>query len=171
MLMYHNCFVYIYPLNSYRELNSFEEPCFTLVANITSLARELNPTGVGGHTEQVLEATLTKQPLYGHLPPIMKTIQVRRTRHAGHCWRSRDELISDGLLWTPSHGHAKAGWPARTSSVRIWGVALGTYRKWWMIGSGGKKGSAISMLMARQDDDDRCPVVVVVKDTRNPYGS
>ena len=31
----------IYPLNGYRELNSFEEPCFTLVATITSLAREL----------------------------------------------------------------------------------------------------------------------------------
>ena len=40
----------------------------------------------------------TKHQLYGHLPPIMKTIQVRRTRHAGHCWRSRDELISDVLL-------------------------------------------------------------------------
>ena len=42
-----------------------------------------------------------------------KTIQVRRTRHAGHCWRSRDELISDVLLWTPAYGQAKAGWPAR----------------------------------------------------------
>ena len=52
--------------------------------------------------------------LYGHLPPITKTIQVRRTRHAGHCWRSRDELISDVLLWTPTHGRAKAGWLART---------------------------------------------------------
>ena len=44
----------------------------------------------------------TRHQLYGHLPPITKTIQVRRTRHAGHCWRSRDELISDVLLWTPS---------------------------------------------------------------------
>ena len=43
----------------------------------------------------------TKQQLYGHLPPITKTIQVRRTRHAGHCWRSRDKLISDILMWTP----------------------------------------------------------------------
>ena len=55
----------------------------------------------------------TKQQLYGRLPPIMKTIQIRRTRHAGHCWRSRDELISDVLLWTPSYGRAKAGRPAR----------------------------------------------------------
>ena len=41
-------------------------------------------------------------------------IQVRRTRHAGHCWRSRDECISDVLLWTPTYGWAKAGWPAWT---------------------------------------------------------
>ena len=53
----------------------------------------------------------TRHQLYGHLPPFMKTIQVRRTRHAGHCWRSRDELISDVLLWTPTYGLAKAGWP------------------------------------------------------------
>ena len=55
-----------------------------------------------------------KQQLYGHLPPITETITFRRTRHIGHCWRSRDELISDVLLWTPSHGRAKAGRPART---------------------------------------------------------
>ena len=56
----------------------------------------------------------TKHQLYGHLPPITKTIQVRRTRHAGHCWRSRDELISDVLLWTLIYGRAKAGRPVRT---------------------------------------------------------
>ena len=56
----------------------------------------------------------TKHQLYGHLPPITKTIQVRRTRHAGHCWRSWDELISDVDLWTPTYGRAKAGRPART---------------------------------------------------------
>ena len=55
----------------------------------------------------------TRHQLYGHLPPITKTIQVRRTRHAGHCWRSRDELIRDVLLWIPTHGRAKAGRPAR----------------------------------------------------------
>ena len=56
----------------------------------------------------------TKQQLYDHLPPITKTIQVRRKRHVGHCWRSRDELISHVLLWTPSHGRAKAGRPGRS---------------------------------------------------------
>ena len=57
---------------------------------------------------------LIRHHLYGHLPPITKTIHVRRTRHAGHCWRSKDELISDVLLWTPTYGRAKAGRPART---------------------------------------------------------
>ena len=56
----------------------------------------------------------TRHQLYGHLSPMTKTIQVRRTRHAGYCWRNRDELIRDVLLWTPTHGRAKAGRPART---------------------------------------------------------
>ena len=56
----------------------------------------------------------TRDQLYGHLLPITNTIQVRRTRHAGHCWNSKDELISDVLLWTPAYGPAKAGRTART---------------------------------------------------------
>ena len=35
---------------------------------------------------------------------ISKTIQVKQTRHAGHCWRSKGKFISDVLLCTPSHG-------------------------------------------------------------------
>ena len=75
-----------------------------------------------GNYTRMLRAILNKSwrqhpirhQLYGHLPPITKTIQVRRTRHAEHCWRSRDELIRDVLLWTHTYGRAKAGRPART---------------------------------------------------------
>ena len=75
-----------------------------------------------GNYTRMLRAILNKSwrqhpirhQLYSHLPPIMKTIQVRWTRHAGHCWRSKDELISDVLLWIPAYGQAKAGRPART---------------------------------------------------------
>ena len=55
-----------------------------------------------------------RHQLYDHLPPITKTIHARRTRHAGHCWRSKDELISDVLLWAPTYGRANAGRPDRT---------------------------------------------------------
>ena len=56
----------------------------------------------------------TRRQLYGHLPPITKTIQARRTRHAGHWWRSKDEIVSDVILCTPAYGQSKAGRPART---------------------------------------------------------
>ena len=56
----------------------------------------------------------TKQQLYRHLPPIIKTIKIRQTRHAGYCWRSRNDLKSDVLLCTPSHWRSKAGRPAGT---------------------------------------------------------
>ena len=54
----------------------------------------------------------TRHQLYGHLPPITKIMQVRRARLAEHCGISKDELISDVLLWTPVYGQAKAGRPA-----------------------------------------------------------
>ena len=77
---------------------------------------------VDGNYTRMLRAILnkswrqhpTRHQLFGHLTPITKTIQAWRTRHAGHCWRSRDELIRDVLLWTPTHGRAKTGRPART---------------------------------------------------------
>ena len=56
----------------------------------------------------------TNQQVYGHRPLITKTINIRRNRLAGHYSRSRDELIRDVSLWTPSHGRAKAGRPTRT---------------------------------------------------------
>ena len=77
---------------------------------------------LGGNFTRMLRAILnkswrqypTKLQLYGHRPPITKTIKITRTSHVGHCWRSRDDLMSHVLLWTPSHGRAKAGRPART---------------------------------------------------------
>ena len=61
-------------------------------------------------------------------PKKQKTIQVRRIRHAGHCWRSKDELISDVRLWTPSHGRSKSGRqlePTYNSSEAILDVPTG----------------------------------------------
>ena len=74
-----------------------------------------------GNYTRMLEAILnkswrqhpTKQQLYDHLPPISETIVVRRTRHSGHCWSSKDEFISDVLLGTSLHRRAKAERPAR----------------------------------------------------------
>ena len=67
-----------------------------------------------GNYTRKLRATPLETPTIQTLAPITKTIQLRRTRHAGHCWRSKDDLRSDVLLWTPTYGRAKAGRPART---------------------------------------------------------
>ena len=99
----------------------------------------------------------TRHQLYGHLPPITKTIQVRRTRHAGHCWRSRDELIRDVLLWIPTHVRAKAGRPARTYIQQLCedtGCFPEDLPEAMNDREKGERGSGISVLPARHDDDD-----------------
>ena len=62
-------------------------------------------------------AVFHKSKLCGHLPSISETNQVRKTRHPGNCWRSKDKLISDVLLRTPSHGRASVERPARTTEA------------------------------------------------------
>ena len=93
----------------------------------------------------------TKQQLYGHQPPITKTIKVRWTRHTGHSWRSKEDLISDVLQWTPSQDNQLE--PTYSSSVPMWDVVLKTCRNQWTIEKGGEEGSGISMLMAWHEDD------------------
>ena len=99
----------------------------------------------------------TRQQLYGHLPPITKTIQVRRTRHAGHCWRSRDELIemySSGPLHMAVQKQDDQHEHTFSSYVRIRDVVLKTYLGRWTIGRSDERGSGISVLPAQHDDDD-----------------
>ena len=98
----------------------------------------------------------TKQQLYSHLPTITKTIKVIRTRHAGHCLRSRDELISDVLLWTPSPGRAKAGRPARTYIQQLsedTGCSPEDLPE-AINDRSDERGSGISVQETRQDNDD-----------------
>ena len=99
----------------------------------------------------------TRHQLYGHLPPITKTIQVRRTRHAGHCWRSRDEHIRDVLLWTPDMAVQKQDDQHEhtfSSYVRQRDVVLKICLGLWTIGRSGQRGSGISVLPARHDKHD-----------------
>ena len=47
----------------------------------------------------------TKQHLNSHLLLILQTIWERWTKHARLCRASKEKLINDILLWTPTHGH------------------------------------------------------------------
>ena len=93
----------------------------------------------------------TRHQLYGHLPPITKTIQVRRSRHAGHCRRSRDKLIRDVLLWTPTHMAEQQQDDqlehTYSSYVRIRDVALKTSPRRWTIGKSSERRSVMMMII------------------------
>ena len=100
----------------------------------------------------------TKHKLYSHLPPITKTIQVRRTKHARHCWWSREKLISNVLLLIHTHRRAKTGRPAQTyiqqlcedtgCSPEDLPEAMNDWEKWQ------ERIRDISVLAGWHDDDD-----------------
>ena len=98
----------------------------------------------------------TKQQLYGNLPPITKTIKIRRTRHARHCWRNREKWVKHfcGPLHMDKQRQDVQLEPTHSSSVPIQDVALKTCWKQWTIGRCGERGSEISVLIAWHDDDD-----------------
>ena len=86
-----------------------------------TLTKKLEKTIDGTYT-RMLRAVLnvswkshpTKARLYGPLPPVSHTIRLRRLTFAGHCWRSKDEIVSDLILWHPKHGRAPRGRPRKT---------------------------------------------------------
>ena len=134
---------------------------------------------VDGNYTRMLIAILNKSwwqhpirhQLYGYLPPITKTIQVRRTRYTGHSWRSRDELISDVLLWTPHKAGQKQGDQLEhtyNSYVMIRDVALKTCQRRWTIGRSGERGSGIPVLEVRHDDDIYSAVKISLIETFFP---
>ena len=57
---------------------------------------------------------MTNKVLNGNLPKLSTKIRQRRTRFAGHFYRSKDEPVSSIVLWTPKHGSRKPGRPAIT---------------------------------------------------------
>ena len=57
--------------------------------------------------------------LYGNLSQITSVIIERRTRFAGHCYRSKDEVVIDLILWTPKHGKAKVGRLSKTYTKQL----------------------------------------------------
>ena len=51
----------------------------------------------------------SKKRLYDNLLQITSVIKERRRKFAGHCYRSKDEVVSDLILWTPRHVKTKFG--------------------------------------------------------------
>ena len=71
--------------------------------------KRILPTGFNKSQKQ----QPTKQQIYDHLPPISQVIKEIQAKYTGCCWKSKDELISDILLWTLSPGHTRFCRPAK----------------------------------------------------------
>ena len=83
--------------------------------SLTAIAQEcceLYWTSPGGSILQRSSCTDTYQPS-------QKPSKLDEQDMQGHCWRNKGELISDLLLWIPSHWQARAGWPDRTYQIQL----------------------------------------------------
>jgi len=94
-----------------------------LVYGATSwtLTKSLEKSLDGAYTRMlraVLDLSWKQHPtlkeLYDNIPPVSSTIRDRRLRFAGHCFRSKEEIASDLILWQPSHGLRTPGRPSKT---------------------------------------------------------
>ena len=98
---------------------------------------------------------LTNQKLYSHLPPISKTIEIKRTRYVGHCWRSKTEVtISDGPFHMNVPVLANQQELTYNSSAQTQDTVWKTRRKLWMIGTNGERESGKFIQTARLDNDE-----------------
>ena len=84
---------------------------------------------------------LTKQQHYRHLLSISKITQVRRGRHGKHSWKSKNEIINDILLLTPSYVQVLDDPKEYTYNSPVWtqNVDKKTCQGRWMIETIGER--------------------------------
>ena len=90
---------------------------------------------------QIQETTPKKITAVWWLTSHQKTIQVRWTRHVGHCWRSKDELFSDIRPWTLTHDMPVLADRQKfiyISCVQTQNVVWKICQEWWTIGTDGE---------------------------------
>ena len=120
-------------------------------------ARRQLHKNAASNLEHVLAATPHKTPTVRLLPPITKTIQVRQTRHAGHCWRSWTNsymMYSYGLPHMAEQKQDDQNEHPFSNYVGIRDVVQKTCQRRWTIKKSSERGPEISLLPARHDDDD-----------------
>ena len=108
--------------------------CSYMVSDINHLQEcyELFWTSPGSNTPWNNSCTAS------YPPHISKTMQVRQTKH---CWRNKDELVSDVLLWTPDMDMpvlANLQELIYISFMWTQDVVWRTCWEWWMIGVDGE---------------------------------
>ena len=113
-------------------------------------------TGPGGSTPQISSCTATYHPSR----KLSKLDKPDMQDTDGEVGTSSSVMYSYASLHMAKQKQGNQLKPTYSSSVRIWGVALRTCQKRWMIGRGGERWSGISLQMVRQDDDDTYLIII-----------
>ena len=72
--------------------------------------------------DKILKATLPPKKTAAVEPPTshLANHPSQTSKHAGHCWWSKDELLYDVLQWTPTHGHTSVDRLVKTYICQLW---------------------------------------------------
>ena len=113
--------------------------------------------------EQILDATLHKTIVVRPPTSRLTNHPSYRTRQMRHCWRSKDEFINHVHLWTPKHGCAIVGQPAKTYIHQFCedtGCRLEDLPRKLDDGADGQKESGIPF--CQRDDDDIKDILMLI---------
>ena len=96
------------------------EPVLTYGAEAWTLTTNMKRVLDGCYTRFLWKALninwkshITYKELNGNLLPVSERLRSRRLRFAGHCARSESEVVSQVLLWQPTHGRRSRGPPKK----------------------------------------------------------
>ena len=68
----------------------------------------------------------------------------KMNKHAGHCLKNKDELLSEVFLWIPTHGHVSVDQQQELTYIRLvqtQDVVWKNCWRWWMIRTDGERES------------------------------
>ena len=98
-----------------------------------TMNRELEKRLNGTYTRMLMRAWNlswnlhpTRQRIYGTLPTISEVVRERRLRFAGHCYRAKDQAITNLVLWQLPTPHRNGARPLSytTTIIRDTGIRL-----------------------------------------------
>ena len=84
----------------------------------------------------------TNEVLYARLPRISTTSRERRLKFGGHCWRSKNEVVRDLVVWELKHGKRSVEGQACTFINQLeeeTGVPETACWQRWMTGLAGER--------------------------------
>ena len=93
---------------------AYDATTWTLTKSLTRRIDRVYTRMLRAALDESWKTHTTNKELYGNIPPISQTIIERRLQLSGHCLRATNEVISEVILWEPTHGKRGRGRPART---------------------------------------------------------